>query len=149
MTKELFLGIAMNNFRAIIIHILLCIISWIPITLIWEFGVRNAFVHGGLGMKMIGIFTTITLLLYFVLGKKFLRSTNKILTDMFSVIVIPIVIVLAMLIAWPGYGGLLTISIHPISETITFYFGLEQQHSNKIVSAFPSIAMWLGLFIKR
>ena len=139
----------LNNLRAIIIHIVLCLISMIHTGFTWRHGIwwdgmsRDYVVTNWV---LIGIFSIVNTLLYFWLGRKFLNQTHNVLTNFFSVAIVPIIILLAIGFAWSSSGrismlGLLAFPIYPISDTISLCFHLEQSAGFIIMSPLPPIAM--------
>lgn len=153
--------VIINNLIALVIHAAISIVLWLPTAFIWQWGVWNHRIKSYSLIEnwvLIGIFTMITFSIYFWLGRKYLSNTNRTLTNVFSVAVVPVVISLVAFIGWlspynPSFGmfmlGILISPIHPISETISFYFGMERIGGHMIMSFLPSIAMLRGMTTKR
>jgi hypothetical protein len=108
---------------------------------------------------MVGSYTLVSLLLYFLTGRKFLYNTHNLLTNLLSVAVVPVIIIVGILVSslWsspagrPGIDmlGLLAVPINPISESIYFFTRMERASSYMIMSLLPPLAMWLGIINKR
>jgi len=145
-----------NNLFAILVHICMCVILFLPIGYIWGLGVwdnsRNMalkdFVYNCLA---IGICTIVTLSLYFLAGRKFLSNVNNVPTHFLSVLAIGIIIAVAALTVYKSgsFWVLLVTPIYPISETISYFFRIELKYAYLLMSLLPSLTMWAGMITKR
>ena len=102
---------------------------------------------------LVVVITLIALVLYFVIGRKYLVSTCNVLTNIFSVIVLPGIIILLEIIAWSdpsriGVLDLMMTTIYPVSETLYYFLRIERAISYMVMSLLPPIAMWLGMVTK-
>ena len=157
MNRTIFQSIASNNKRAIFIHVVMCIIVFLPILSIWKIDVwwntmsRSDIIDNWI---IIVIFSLIVFFIYFWLGRRFLVNTENILANLFSVASVPIIVALILILVVLDFEEtmsllvLLTFPVYPLSETVLFYCHIEKQYSHMIMSLLSPLAMWLGIVSK-
>jgi len=167
MDRTILTNMLSNNRRALIIHVGVCFILFLPLSVIMGPGnlwTESMLERGTLWTLVsqwfaIGIYTIVGFLLYFGLGRKFLSHTHNLLANLFSVVVVPISILLGLLVVFLSPSpagqagadllGLLAVPILPISESIYFFTRIGQVGSYMVMALLPPFAMWLGLATKR
>ena len=150
--------IVKNNLIAIAIHICICLVFFIPVgyiwwwgdvwfDLVWDWGLMSVIFN----WLAIGIFTIVSLFLYLGLGRKFLCRTNNMKTNIFSVIVLVIILAVAVLIAYDSniWQPLLKLPFYPLGETISYFLQIKKQFVFLILSFLPSLMMLAGMMTKR
>jgi len=145
-----------NNIIVIFVHMCICHLFYIPIIFMWELW-SGDITNSGLmnilfGLLMVGTYTAIILYLYFWAGKKFLKNTHHLLTNIFSVIV-PAIIILALLVYKGTWIFLFLIPFTPLGEIISSFFQIGEPYSLIpyffLVVFLPSLTMLAGMMAKQ
>jgi len=147
-----------NNLIAVAAYVCAFIISIIAYLLMWHFGVWWGAIEMRdiiYGIATVSFHTIVIFSLIFCAGRKFLKNTDNTLANIFSVIAIPVIIIVALFIsaAWPDRAraniGLLLLPIMPISETIWHFSHISLEGVFLIMSPLPPLAMWAGMITKK
>jgi len=136
--------IILNNLIAITIHVCIYILFIIPIFLL--------FLMSGSSVLWIaiGVYTLTALFLYFLAGKLFLSNTHNTLTNIFSVLVLVIILIATTYIL----EGWVNVPFYPLFELISFIFQIPYGASEDIyiylsLAPLPSLTMLAGLIAKQ
>jgi len=138
-----------NNLIAIFIHICICFILLLPFIVIYN-GTTGKFVF-----LTSGVFTIIAFFLYYWSGMKFLSNTHSILANIFSVILLFVIVLVALLVAYDTqWERIIRLPFTLFGWIVSHFIGIESNsHKEKyvfmVMLIFPSLAMWLGLITKR
>ena len=143
-----------NNLIVIVVHICMCFVFFLPLSYIWGFGVwfddrSPELMDVIINLLVIGICITTILFLYFWAGKKFLSNTQHTPTNIFSVIVLSIIIFTITFIAYDSiWERILRLPFYPLGETISYFFQIEGKYCYSLLSFLPSLTMLAGMTIK-
>jgi len=137
-----------NNLIAIAIHICLCFVLFYPLLFI------HTHLNGIFLWLAMGLYTIVSFGSYSLVGGFFLRNTKNALTDIFSVIMLPFVLLITVLLVfgfhWFGliFGSLVLY----ILVIIASLFQISFEGAVCILMALsplPSLAMWIGMRAKK
>jgi len=157
MNKTIFSNMLLNNLKAVAIHVGVCFVMFLPLFIImgpgdlWTESMleRGTLITQGLA---IGIYTINVLVLFFVSGRFLLTKTHNVLANIFSVAILPGIIILSDFLAFSRNGtsslDILAIPILPISETISFFLPIKRVYVYLAMSLLLLFTMWLGMVTK-
>jgi len=139
-----------NNLIAIVIHICVCFILLLPVGYVMEMG----FSRITLVWISIGVCTFIAILLYLWAGGKYLSTAHSQMTNILSVLMIGIIILVVTYTAFDsGFERFLRLPFYPLGSTLLYFFdmsyntigGEERKNVFLLMSFFPSLTMWIGM----
>jgi len=153
--KKDMLTLLTNNLTAMAIHLCTCVVL-LPFGFIWENSVWDDLLLDrglksiALNVLIVGIHTLILLCAYFRIGKKYINSTHNALLDILSVVLITVILTVVVLAFYQKpLAGIVVIPIYPLSETISFFCGINLKYCYLIMSIVPSLVMWAGIVSKK
>ena len=145
-----------NNLIAIAIHACICCILFFPIQYMWWGGVwfdrmwNDEFKYIIYRCLAIGICTIVALVAYFFAGRHFLQNTGNMQANIFSVLALVGILIIAILLKYAGiWYGILNTPFYPIGATISYFLRIEENHVFLAMTVLPSLIMWLGLMSKK
>ena len=156
--RKMLKAVIINNLISIAIYVCMCIVLILPIGNTWFYGMwrdnmkSNEIVYN---WAMIGVFTIVSLFLFFWLGRKFLNDTGNTLLSISSVIMVPILVSIASFVAFSnldsrlGIAGFLGTPIYPVSETMSYFLRMDLKYAYMAMSILPPLTMWIGMIGKR
>jgi len=136
-----------NNLIVVVAYVSICFIFLMLRTLMMLVGVMGAS-ETGIG---VGIFSIASMLSCFLVGRKFVEDTEDMLTTVLSLSPLALVVGIILFASAgdpQGFGGILAIPIAPVSETLSYFTGINRQITYMLMSILPSLAMWLGMLYK-
>jgi len=142
-----------NNIITLIIHGFLCIILYVP----------SVYINEGLSLSTFywfaGLYAIVLFGLYFLAGRLFLHGTKNMLTDVFSVVILLIVLLAGAAYYWIGstilflfipyypFGEMLRVAISHIFQMP--YLDVKIKYMFMILSPLPSLALLSGVKSKQ
>ena len=83
--------------------------------------------------------------LYLLIGKKLILNTHNVLLNIFSLLVLVVIIFFVTLIAYNSVlEKIIRIPFFPIGQTIAHFFNIKEKYIYLIFSILPSLSIWIG-----
>jgi len=155
-----------KNIRvSIVAYICVCIIVT-PLNFLWdgflwhdntmlrwaqEDMIREYMIHQGV---TIGFHTIVSMSLCFLVGRKFLIKSEDWLTNIYVVLPLYFIIMIAIFITFDNHDrliamvGMLATPIFPISETVSYFARIKSQYGFYPMAFMPPLVMWAGMVTK-
>ena len=136
-----------NNLIVVVAYVSICFIFLMLRSLMMLLGVLDTS-ERGVG---VGIFSLAAMVSCFLVGKLLLEDSQDVLTIVLSLS--PLAILVAMILFTTqgdpqSFGGIIAIPIAPVSQTVTYFTGIQPRYTYLALSILPSSAMLLGMLYK-